>query len=271
MTRAGKGSVPGRPKRTSWEQCKAEGCIRTTEGGSRGFCHTHYVASRRGALDQKTGQRVRPVLRVSSYGAGARCSVEGCCRRPRGNGLCFGHWQRQKNGQTLEGPIRPRALGPFVKCLMESCEKRAVSRGMCEGHAEKRRRGLIGSDGLKLRDPLPRGRQRTRARWVDQVGYTIVWAPQEHPMARQDGSIAEHRLVMEQVLGRYLESWEIVHHKNGDRSDNRPENLEVMDGRARRGPGHPPGHEHSRAEAARVLLQDKTLPDAVRSELEKLI
>lgn len=61
---------------------------------------------------------------------------------------------------------------------------------------------------------------------IDKSGYVYVYF-KTHPNADREGRIFEHRLVVEQKLGRYLFPFENVHHKNGVRSDNRLKNLEL--------------------------------------------
>jgi hypothetical protein len=58
-------------------------------------------------------------------------------------------------------------------------------------------------------------------------GYRYVHAP-EHPHATKQGYVAEHRLVVEKRLGRFLKPTEVVHHINEVTHDNRDENLQVF-------------------------------------------
>lgn len=64
-------------------------------------------------------------------------------------------------------------------------------------------------------------------RVVKKGKYLYAVVP-EHPKATKNGYVLEHRVVMENHLGRMLEPNEVVHHENEDKHDNRISNLKVM-------------------------------------------
>ena len=66
-----------------------------------------------------------------------------------------------------------------------------------------------------------KGGVRTHTRGYIQI-YII-----DHPYSCVRNTVFEHRLMVEDYIGRYLTPEEVVHHINGIKDDNRPENLEV--------------------------------------------
>lgn len=68
-------------------------------------------------------------------------------------------------------------------------------------------------------------------RSVASNGYVLVKAPGHH-LADSRGYAYEHRIVAEQKIGRHLREGEQVHHIDHDKTNNAPENLEVVPSRA---------------------------------------
>ena len=62
---------------------------------------------------------------------------------------------------------------------------------------------------------------------ITKHGYVIEYCP-DHPAADVNGFWFQHRLVVEKVLGRYLKSFECVHHIDRNKRNNSPENLQVL-------------------------------------------
>jgi len=99
-------------------------------------------------------------------------------------------------------------------------------------------------------------------RYEDPQGYIHIKLATDdffYAMASQIGYVKEHRLVMAKHLQRLLQSWEIVHHKNGIKTDNRIANLQlVIRGQHSRahGKGYQDGYQQGYKDGQATQIKD---------------
>jgi hypothetical protein len=190
--------------------CTVPGCERVRYA-RQPFCEPHYRRLRRtGELDA-----ARPV------GGTVRreCMAQTCTRVATERGLCHGHYLRLVRHGHLgdERELGRRKNGP---CTVAGCTNQATARGLCPTHRTRQR-----THG-DVRASVP-------VRRVDGTGnlnhgyWRVPVPPELRRLTRGRTSELQHRLVMAQMLGRPLRSDESVHHRNGDRLCNEPDNLEL--------------------------------------------
>lgn len=205
----------GRPK-SERKACSIDGCKEDAQ--ARGWCHKHYARWLRHG--DPTVALPPGVAAGTKSPLHQHCKIDGCERLgPYIKGLCGAHYGRLKDhGDPLAG--KPK-VGVVTRrssrevCACDGCDREALAKGFCSAHLSRFK---------KYGDPQAHKPLRKLVKgggvYVHQ-GYLSRWD------SDRKQTVYEHRAVMEKFLGRPLRKGETVHHKNGDRADNRLANLEL--------------------------------------------
>lgn len=261
--------------------CSESGCIEAPIG--RGLCRKHYNKWRNagGAGTCKEDGCDRP-LRARGwcvahyqrwYKSRKTCEIAGCSGSVVARGWCDLHYRRWQRHGDPEKVVRPRTVARYdgQLCAVSGCCRLAERQSYCSAHYDRWR--ATGDPGAADIAPDFRGKRTITADGYTihggtagtptSEGYIKLRIP-DHPNAGRDGTIMVHRFVMAQHLGRPLYDDEMVHHKNGNRSDNRIENLELCVKR------QPPGQRVTDRVADALEILERYAPEHLATKPTQL-
>lgn len=194
-------------------RCEIQGC--DGEHAARGMCKLHYARWQRGgSLDGA------PAEYTSERTA---CQAPGCyevfTQRARGSKRLYCSRLCRSRVQAQRRRSRPDYVPPHQRpdrrtCKVFGCDRPYLSRGYCVMHYSRIRNGSSVGGSAPRRSAPGSG----------------TWRKMDNGYMRRSingRTELQHRVVMEEHLGRALRKYENVHHINGVRDDNRVENLEI--------------------------------------------
>ena len=180
------------------------------------------------------------------------CMAPSCDLPAEARGYCHGHYLRlQRTGVADESPLkRPRRV-----CSVSGCGREHKAKGYCPAHYK---RFLLHGDPL-ADQPV----KKSDGSGGTHQGYHYVPVPRNlRPLVGGIAWVGEHRLVMAMHLARPLLPDEVVHHRNGNRSDNRIENLELWS------TSHPKGQRVSDIVSFGIEMLTRYAPELASSVID---
>lgn len=165
-----------------------------------------------------------PLSRRRNHGT---CAAEDCPDPAEVRGVCQKHYKRLQHHGELEPEGMVRVVAEDVRagpdgpaCIEAECPNAVIARDRCGKHyKEAARTGLVAKD--------PSVRVVTGSGSLSHGYWSVPVPPEFRHLTGGRNNDLQHRFVMAQHLGRPLAADEVVHHINGDRLDNRLENLEL--------------------------------------------
>lgn len=218
--------------------CTVEDCERTHY--ARGLCGMHY---------KRVLRHGDPRPDVAPRGAEppTSCAVPSCDHPAEARGWCHGHYLRWlRTGDVRADRPLTRRTQPET-CTVDGCDRRCHSRGLCRAHHKR----LMATGSVCADEPI---RAVTGDGSISHGYRKVPVHPDERHLTGGETQALEHRLVMARHLGRQLAADEVVHHRNGRRTDNRIENLELWS------TGHPKGQHIDDKVAFAVMLLRRYRP-----------